>query len=102
MELGQHLSEINRNLVDLILEETDDQQREKLKDLFNRSSTITAQLVHKNVNEATEQYRSVTSALGEANQALEDSINRIKQVAETIEKVAEVVDKVAVFAASAT
>ncbi len=101
MKIGKQLSDTNSYLVDLILNESNAKKQKKLRKQLTRCSILTGQLIHGNINEASEEYVSATKALKKANKLLKEAITEIRKVAKAIKKIAKAIDLLAQLAAAA-
>src|SRR5262245_20876627 len=86
--LGKSLSTTLMGITDLILDETSETKKTKLRALHARISKQLKTLIDKTVPADTLEYVKATEALEKANAAIEDAKEDLKSVAKAISKVA--------------
>ncbi|MGY6214229.1 hypothetical protein ACW73L_03615 [Methylolobus aquaticus] len=99
--LGKDLQKMSHLLQALILSEPSVTRKKELRKQLTAVLDVTAQLVDRNVGDATDLYRDSTAAVEQANAQIVKAMQDLGEVAATIEAIARAVDLLAELAAMA-
>ncbi len=102
MTLGQGLSDVSVELVDLMLKMPDPVVKKALRKELVQILELTADLVDGRVMTRTAQYRAARGALAEASDAVQDAKDDIEQLATAVARVANAIHLVTPVATTAS
>jgi uncharacterized protein YjiS (DUF1127 family) len=89
MTLGAMLSNLSRELVNLIQSTNDIVRKRQLRDELDRLHALVGQLVDANVTRATAEYVAATQGVEAGVAAIQDAERDIAKVAQTIDVIAK-------------